>query len=80
MRTFTLQLPATLEWPERDLQLLVAARFYEAGILTLSQAADAVHLSRRVFTELIGRCGVSVINHNPPEIQDDLAHAEAYLG
>lgn len=80
MRTFTLQLPATLEWPERDLQILVAARFYEAGILTLSQAADAVRLSRRVFTELIGRYGVSVINHNPLEIQDDLAHAEAYLG
>lgn len=80
MRTFSLQLPDSLEWPDRDLQMLIAARLYEAGALTLSQAAAVANLSRRAFTELVGRYGVSVINHDPLEIADDLAHAEAYLG
>lgn len=79
MRTLSLNLPESLDWPDRDLQLLMAAKLYEAGALSMSQAADAVNLSRRTFTEIIGRFGVSVINYDPSELDNDLRDAEAYL-
>lgn len=78
MRTLTLTLPSSLEWPDRDIQLLVAAKLFEAGALSLGQAAETVALSRRAFTEIIGRFGVSVMNYEPDEIAEDLKNAEAY--
>ncbi|MFK7971050.1 MAG: UPF0175 family protein [Bacteroidia bacterium] len=80
MRTITLNIPTSLEWPERDLKLLMAAKLYEAGALTMSQAASMVNISRRAFTEIIGQFGVSAINHDPSEIDNDFQNAEAYLG
>ncbi len=80
MRLLTLQIPNNLDWPDRDLKLFLAAKLYEAGALSMSQAATSVNLSRRAFTELIGQYGVSVINHEADDLENDLRNAEAYLG
>ncbi len=80
MRTLSLNIPESLDWPDRDLQLLMPAKLYEAGALSMSQAATAVNLSRRTFTELIWRYGESAINYDPSELDNDLRNAEAYLG
>ncbi len=78
MRTLTLTLPSSLEWPDRDIQLLVAAKLFEAGVLSLGQAAETVGLSRRAFSEIIGRFGVSILNYESDQIAEDLKNAEAY--
>lgn len=80
MRTISLTIPDSLDWPDRDLKLLLAAKLYEAGALSMSQAAATVDLSRRAFTEIIGQYGVSVINHSEDDLENDLRNAEAYLG
>lgn len=80
MRTISLQIPDSLEWPDRDIHLLMAAKLFEAGALSMSQAASAVNLSRRAFMEILGRFEVSVINYDSSELENDLKNAEAYSG
>lgn len=77
MRTISLQIPDSLEWPDRDLHLLMAAKLFEAGALSISQAA-AVNLNRRAFMEILGRFEVSVISYDSSELENDLKNAEAY--
>ncbi len=79
MRILSLTVPDSLDWPDRDLKLFLAAKLYEAGALSMSQAAATVQLSRRAFTEIIGQYGVSVINYAAVELETDLRNAEAYL-
>jgi predicted HTH domain antitoxin len=58
-----------------DLAMLVATRLYEQGKLTLGQAAEFAGISKRTFTELLGRYGVSVFNYKATDLQKDVANA-----
>ena len=54
MKTLTINLPDTLEMDDRELLMIVAARLYEQGKLSLGQAAEVAGLSKRTFAELLG--------------------------
>ncbi len=75
MKTLTLQVPDTLEMNHHDLAMLVSTRLYEQGRLTLGQAASLAGLSKRAFTELMGRYGVSVFNYPALDLLQDVANA-----
>ena len=78
MKTFTLNLPSTVDLDEKELRTMVAARLYERGTLSLGQAADLAGFSKRTFMELLGGYGVSVFNYPADEIESDLANAHNY--
>ncbi|RZK36064.1 MAG: hypothetical protein EOO61_10985 [Hymenobacter sp.] len=53
MKTLTLTVPDTLDLDARDLALLVSARLYEQGKLSLGQAAEVASLSKGAFSTSI---------------------------
>jgi predicted HTH domain antitoxin len=56
MKTFTLQLPDTVD--EKDVKMQLAAYFYDKGIMSSGQSADLIGISKREFIETVGQYGV----------------------
>jgi len=75
MKTLTINLPDTLEMDDRDLLMIVAARLYEQGKLSLGQAAEVAGLTKRTFAELLGSYNVSIFNFPASDLSKDVANA-----
>lgn len=76
MKTLTLQIPDNLD--EREAKMLLAAKLYEKGSLSLGQAADLVGYSKRTFMELLGNYEVSVFDYSEAELETDIQNAQNY--
>ena len=72
MKTFTFQVPETLDIDSNEVAMIIATTLYERGKLSLGQAADLVGLSKRTFAELLGKYGVSIFNYPASDIERDL--------
>ena len=75
MRKVTLNIPDSLELDSSQLALLVAAKLYEIGKLSLGQAAELAGMTKAAFVEVLGSYEVSVFNHPPSDISSDVANA-----
>lgn len=75
MQTITLYLPDSLDMTSKEVGMLLAARLYELGKLSLGQAAEMAGYSKRTFMELLGDYGVSVFNYPAEDIARDAANA-----
>ena len=75
MKTLTINLPDTLEMDDRELVMIVAARLYEQGKLSLGQAAEVAGLSKRTFAELLGSYNVSIFNFPASDLSKDVVNA-----
>jgi len=71
MKQLTLNIPENIDLEERETKIFLAAKMYEAGKLSLGQAADLADLSKVVFTEILADYGVSLVNYPPSEIVRD---------
>ncbi len=71
MGTITFKIPDSLAENQSDLVRFVASKLYEAGKLSLGEAADMVGLPKRTFAELLGNYGVSLTNYPASEMLDD---------
>ena len=71
MATITLQIPDSLEKERDDIVRFIAAKLYEAGRLSLGEAAEMVSLSKREFAELLSNYDVSLLNYNVSEMLSD---------
>lgn len=78
MKTITITIPDTIELDDHEAQMLLATRLYEKGKLTLGQAAALVGLSKAAFMEILGGYGVSLFNHSPTDLDNDIEHAKSY--
>ncbi len=73
--------PAFLAVPfdERLLQYginkAIALHVFEAGILTLSQAALLASVSLEDFIELLGEVGISAVDYPPEYLEEEVARA-----
>jgi predicted HTH domain antitoxin len=76
MTTLTVQIPDNLD--EREAKMLLAAKLYEKGSLSLGQAADLVGYSERTFMELLGNYEVSVFDYSEAELEKDIQNAQSY--
>lgn len=76
MKILTVQIPDSVD--EREAKMLLAAKLYEQGSLSLGQAADLVGYSKRTFMELLGNYGVSVFNYTEAELEKDILNAQNY--
>ncbi len=75
MKTVTLNIPDTLEMDNDQIAMLVAARLYEQGKLSLGQAAEVAGLTKRTFAELLGKYNVSIFNYPASDLSRDVANA-----
>lgn len=71
MKTLTLQIPDSLD--ERDAKILLAAKLYEKGALSLGQAAELAGYSKRTFIELLADYEVFVFDYTEGELEKDLS-------
>lgn len=70
MSEVTLHLPPEVS-PE-EATLLLAAKLYERGTLSLGQAAQLAGYSKRAFLETLGRYGVPVFDQPAEELAGEL--------
>lgn len=75
MKTVTLHLPETFDMDDKEITMILASKLYEDGKLSLGQAAELVGLTKRTFSELLGKYGVSLFNYPPSEISRDVKNA-----
>ena len=75
MQTLEIQLPDTVNITTQDLQIMLAGKLYENGLLSVGQAAQMAKLSKRAFMELLGHYQVSVLNYSEKDIQHDFDNA-----
>ena len=73
--TVTLQMPESLEMDENEVAMLIAARLYEHGKLSLGHAAEVAGLTKRTFAELLGKYNVSIFNYPASDLSTDIANA-----
>lgn len=71
MKTLRLLLPEEVELDSKDTVKFLSAKLFEAGKLTLGQAAQLAGLSKAAFAEIVGDYGVSLFNYPASEIKKD---------
>lgn len=71
MKHLTINLPENIEIDERETKRFLAAKMFEAGKLSLGQAADLADLSKIAFAEILADYDVSLVNYPPSEIVRD---------
>ena len=75
MQTLQIQLPDSIHIDAQEIQLLLASRLYEKGLLSVGQAAQMTGFSKRTFMELLGHYQVSVLNYPAEDITEDFENA-----
>jgi predicted HTH domain antitoxin len=75
MKTLTIHIPDSLDMDDKEVEMLLAAKLYEQGKLSLGQAAELVGLTKRAFAELLGKYGVSLFNYPASELSRDVKNA-----
>ena len=75
MSVVTLNLPDKFDLNNNEVVMLVATSLYEKGKFSLGQAAELVGLTKRTFTELLGKYGVAVSNYPASELSKDIKNA-----
>jgi len=75
MRTIQLNIPDSLDLKDYDFSMIIAAKLYEDAKLSSGQAAQMVGLSKRAFTEMLGKYGVSVFSTSISDLHSDIANA-----
>jgi predicted HTH domain antitoxin len=75
MKTVTLNIPDDLDIDDKEISMLVAAKLYEQGKLSLGQAAELAGFSKRTFAELLGRYNVSIFNYPASDLSRDVKNA-----
>ena len=78
MKTLTINLPDKFDLTPKETATMLAAKLYEAGKLSLGQAAELAGYSKKTFMELLGNYGVSVFNFPPEDLDTDIANAKSY--
>jgi len=69
----TLEIPDSLDVDENEMKRLLAAKLYEAGKLSLGQAAELAGMPKVAFAEILHEYNVSLINYPVSELRKDAA-------
>ena len=75
MKTIELELPDELKADNQELKTFLAAKLFEAGRLTMSQAARSAGYTMSEFMDLLKNYNVSVINHSASDLESDVSNA-----
>ena len=75
MSIIQLNIPDKANLNPEEVSRFLAAKLYEAGKLTLAQAAQMVGMKTTDFAEVLGQYGVSFFNYPASEISNDAMNA-----
>jgi len=78
MKTLTINIPDDFSVDDKEARLILAAKLYERGKLSLGQPATLSGYSKEIFMELLADYDVDLINHDPDDLDSDLANAERH--
>jgi predicted HTH domain antitoxin len=70
-----IQAPSMANLSEFDIKMSLAAKLYEDRRLSLGYCANIAGLSKRAFSEMLGKYGVSLFSQTPDELKSDIANA-----
>lgn len=70
MAELTLQLPTGVTPDEA--RLLLAAKLFETGRLSLGQATQVAGYSKPTFMELLGRMGIPVLDYPADDLAEEI--------
>jgi len=73
--TLNINLPDMTNLTEADLKVFLASKLYETKQMSLGQAADVAGISKRIFTEMLGRYDVSLFSQSADGLNRDIANA-----
>lgn len=73
MKNLILTIPENLDINEREAKRFLAAKLFEAGKLSLGQAAELAELSKVAFAEILADYNVSLFNYPASDIIKDAA-------
>ena len=68
-------LPEGLKISPFELNMLLAAKLFDEGLISTGQGAEMVGLSKHAFIELLGKYKVSIFQYDIDEIEEDIANA-----
>jgi predicted HTH domain antitoxin len=72
MRTVTLKLPDNIDLNENEISIMLAAKLYDLGKMSLGQAANLVGLKKAAFINELGKYNVSVFGETLEELEQEL--------
>lgn len=75
MKPLQLQIPDKANLDPEEVARFLAAKLYEAGKLTLGQAAQMINMRTVEFAEILSQYGVSLFNYPASDIAQDIANA-----
>jgi len=67
MKTLTLEIPEHIN--EKKFKMSIAAMLFDQGILTSSQAAKLIDITKREFIENVGNYGVSIFGETDEDLR-----------
>jgi predicted HTH domain antitoxin len=70
MNQLTIELPSSVSSDEA--KLLLAAKLYEIGRLSLGKAAKLSGYSKGTFIELVSKMGIPVINYPAEDLEQEI--------
>ena len=69
----TLEIPDNLNIDSNEMKILLGAKLYQLGKLSLGQAAEFAGMPKASFAEILNNYDVSLINYPVSEIVKDAA-------
>jgi len=75
LKTLTINLPDSIDLDDKEAIMLLAVKLYEQAKLSLGEAADLAGLSKKKFTESLGKYDVSVFNFPASDLAKDVNNA-----
>jgi len=75
MKTLTFNLPDSVDINNNEIAMLLATKLYQQSKVSLGQAAELAGISKRSFTELLGKYDVSIFNFPEIDLSKDVANA-----
>lgn len=70
MSELRIELPP--EVPVEEARVLLGAKLFETGRLSLGQAASLAGYSKRAFIEVLGKLGISIFNYSADELRNEV--------
>jgi predicted HTH domain antitoxin len=68
----TLKLPDNIDLNEKEISIMLAAKLYDLGKMSLGQAANLVGLNKAAFMNELGKYNVSVFGETLEELEQEL--------
>lgn len=76
-RTVELTSPKGINISAAELKMILAAKVFEMGELSSGPAAEIAGITKREFLETVGKYGVSILQYDAFELDQDLARLRA---